>query len=643
MTLRPAVCRTRRVTSKPHWRWVNLLLLFLCLLGASAPARGQEAADPAAPKPLDILLLIDSSPSSHETDPQGLRINAAKFLLDYLQATAQVLRVNYRAGVANFGGRVGDTTPLRLLEGGIVQGEIVSQTISYTDFRPPLDWALRELRARSFGVGNQMAVILFTDGNPQLTSDALTVQQKQAYFEGQPLAGDASQLSMPGLVNELREAGVAVFVVGIGEARQDARFWQQLVGADSYRSLNDVGGLSAIYHEFATRLLGAVARPVRTLQTTGSPFRESAPPYLEQIIFSLVKETPAVAATLTDPSGNVVTPTVGGRPGDLYAIYAIANPAPGDWQIGVNGSAQMWVDQRLAHLTLEAPQGPQILRQPIPIAARLVRNGQAIADPDLQIGVSVTLPGAAGVVSQATTRTDDGIFTTAFVPETAGVYTVTATARLRDQPLAVEGQRLMISAYPAPSVVRFQIKGEPAPGRTVTLLATLADANRMQDGQPVEVALLDQDGVSSGTVSLHDDGRSPDQRAGDGVFSADLIISPALQAVELVMTGRTTEGVSFSVRERYPLVETTVATATATVGVTPTPPMTLTPTATEMPPVTPAVTPPPPGDKVGIAGSDWRWLIAALALGEVIGGVAFFVWKTEPLVEPSGKRPGSDN
>ncbi len=188
MTIRPAGICTRRTTPKPRWQWVTVLLL-LSLLGARTPVHGQEGSPLSAPKPLDVILLIDSSPSTGDTDPKGWRISASRFLLDYLQATSQVLRVNYRAGVANFGGRIGATTPLRLLEGGIVQGTIVSETISYTDFRPPLDWALREFRARSFGVGNAMAVILFTDGNPQLTQQPLTVAPEGALFYGTALSG----------------------------------------------------------------------------------------------------------------------------------------------------------------------------------------------------------------------------------------------------------------------------------------------------------------------------------------------------------------------------------------------------------------------------------------------------------------------
>ena len=107
MTIRPAGICTHRTTPKPRWQWVTVLLLLLSLLGGSAPANGQESGPLSAPKPLDVILLIDSSPSTRETDRSGWRISASRFLLDYLQATSQVLRVNYRAGVANFGGRMG--------------------------------------------------------------------------------------------------------------------------------------------------------------------------------------------------------------------------------------------------------------------------------------------------------------------------------------------------------------------------------------------------------------------------------------------------------------------------------------------------------------------------------------------------------
>ncbi len=69
----------------------------------------------------------------------------------------------------------------------------------------------------------------------------------------------------------MQNAGITVLTVGIGDARQDTSFWQNLVGAGNYRSLNDVANLPAIYHEFAVRLLGAVASPACFLQTADSP------------------------------------------------------------------------------------------------------------------------------------------------------------------------------------------------------------------------------------------------------------------------------------------------------------------------------------------------------------------------------------
>ncbi|MFZ1598833.1 MAG: vWA domain-containing protein, partial [Anaerolineae bacterium] len=625
MTIRPAGICTHRTTPKPRWQWVTVLLLLLSLLGGSAPANGQESGPLSAPKPLDVILLIDSSPSTRETDRSGWRISASRFLLDYLQATSQVLRVNYRAGVANFGGRMGATTPLRLLEGGIVQGTIVSETVSYTDFRPPLDWALREFRARSFGVGNAMAIILFTDGNPQLTDQRLAAEQKAQYFTGQPLAGDASELRLPGLVKELQDAGITVLTVGIGDARQDASFWQNLVGADNYRSLDDAANLPTIYHEFAVRLLGAVASPARFLQAADSPARETVPPYLEQVIFSFVKEKPAVQVTLTDPTGKTYSPTAGGQANDLHQIYAIANPAPGAWQITVSGgSTQLWVDQRLSRLLIEGPQGPQILRQPLPLTARLVRNGEAITDQALQIRISVALPGAGGAIEEAMARTDGGAFVFTLVPTLSGVYTVTATSRLNDQLLAVDSVPLVLAAYPAPSVGRFQVDGAIAPGQTVILRARLNDWDRLARDQAVEALLFDQAEMSLGTVSLHDDGRAPDQQAGDGVYSADLIIAPSLQAVELAIAGRTVNGVSFSLRERYSLAQAMITTTPATVVATPTLD-THTPAVSSATPTTPTAdrTPTPtPGNKSGIEGGDWGWLALALAAGAaVVGGV----------------------
>ncbi len=313
----------------------------------------------------------------------------------------------------------------------------------------------------------------------------------------------------------------------------------------------------------------------------------------------------------------------------------------------VEAAPQLWVDQRLSRLVLEGPQGPQVLRQPLPLTARLVRNGQVIADKDLHVRVNAAFPNAGDTVEEDMSRTENGAFTHTLVPTAAGIYTVTATARLGNQPLAVDRLPLIVSAYPAPGVARFQIEGAIAPGQSVILSARLNDSDRLERNQPVEVALFDQEDASLGTVPLYDDGRAPDQQAGDGTYSADLIVAPALRAIELAVAGRTVDGVSFSLRERLSLAQATAGTPTAAATtVTPMPPTATTPTAAQVTPtmaVTTVTPTPPASDKQGLAGSDWGWLAAVLVLKPFIacGGLFLVGDQTQGgEVEPGGAKFG---
>ncbi|HEB78317.1 MAG TPA: VWA domain-containing protein, partial [Methylothermaceae bacterium] len=369
---------------------VLLAGLVILLIQSIVIAQGEQS--PTSVTPLDVILLIDSSPSMEKTDPDQLRVHAARFLLDYLEATSQVLGVNYRGGVVNFGGTIGKTASLRPLQGGAVRDSIVAERIPFTDFRPPLDFALREFRARSFGSGNTMAIVLFTDGEPQLGKERLSQQDKERYFRGEEIEGDASQLKLDQLVGELQTAGVEIFVVAIGDARKDAALWQSLIPADHYRSIDSTTNLAQVYHDFATDLIGGLEVQPQTL-LAGQESRVVLDPYLEYALFSFVKDTADVTVSVSDPRGIPQPPTLGGGPDNLYEIYTIKKPQEGAWQVkAANGGALWWLDQRLPVLTVTAPESPQVLGQPVVVSATLLRDQAPVTDERLELQAVVKGP-----------------------------------------------------------------------------------------------------------------------------------------------------------------------------------------------------------------------------------------------------------
>ncbi len=200
---------------------ISLILLVVALFVCpTVHALDQPVED--APGSLDVIMLIDNSTSMIGNDPDGLRVRAAKFLVDYLRANAEAMGTNYWVGVANFGREIGDTVSLHLLQDDTIRDRIHEERLGQTDFHPPLQFARNELR-RDFDSGKKMAVILFTDGRPQLTGTPMTEDELQSYF------GD-----LVPLVNELQNRDVSLFVLGIGDAQKDRDNWMRLIPKEHY-------------------------------------------------------------------------------------------------------------------------------------------------------------------------------------------------------------------------------------------------------------------------------------------------------------------------------------------------------------------------------------------------------------------------
>jgi hypothetical protein len=195
------------------------------LLLSTTGARAQQPD--AGPVNLDVILLIDNSMSMSEgeppSDPEGLRVRAARFLVDYLWANAETAGANYRVGVVSFGGVVSDVIPLRLVGDEAVRDGIRAEEIEYTDFQGSLEYALREFRAKSFDTGNRTAVILLTDGRPNPAGRGLTDVELEAYFA-----------DLAPLVRDLEEGGAALYVLGIGDAQEDRENWTGLIPDEHY-------------------------------------------------------------------------------------------------------------------------------------------------------------------------------------------------------------------------------------------------------------------------------------------------------------------------------------------------------------------------------------------------------------------------
>lgn len=225
--------------------------------GLAAPAGSFAAEDPAVQNPSDdpllayggclaaqhtgdLLLVLDTSGSLADTDPEAARVTAAQYLLDRLATTGQRAGFTLDVAVSGFGTdyeRALDWTPLD--DGGLARAKDAVGTFRAkdraldTDYWTALEGARQQLadKASAGGGTRCQAVAWFSDGGldiePRTTAKLrATMPRTGAYAPGidvttpegaaQAEAAAATSLCRSGgLADQLRASGVVVLGVGL--------------------------------------------------------------------------------------------------------------------------------------------------------------------------------------------------------------------------------------------------------------------------------------------------------------------------------------------------------------------------------------------------------------------------------------------
>ena len=377
---------------------------------------------------LDLLLLVDSSGSTATTDPDNLRVSAANYLLDYVQAIGEARGEVYRFAAANFSTGIQDVgkVPWTVLKGDAWRDKLFASSTGGTDFKAALDYAL-DLRAEPGGAG-KLAVVIFTDGRPDPAEPNL-----DAYFDG-----------LGTQIIELQETDTEILVVALGDNSTEDQ-WQEKLGAANYRYVDANTDLAGVYHDFLAGLLGLGTEGIRPV-SDGTETTITVEPYLEELVISVIKESTNVQVDVANPFGGMPEPSRGGE-STLHVVYALKSPTAGTWTVRLSGGGgQVIVDRQYATLDLDAPTEEQALGEPVDVTGRLIRHGIVIDnDPDLHLSVAVK--DAAGRFSmEDLIRTSDGRYIGKLTGLSAeGTYTLTLSGEYGSQPVGRNRQ------HPSPS------------------------------------------------------------------------------------------------------------------------------------------------------------------------------------------------
>lgn len=491
---------------KPRCVWLIAVIWLLSDLGASARLTADQQ-DPPKSLGMDVVLLIDSSESTRKTDPNDDRLKAAHFLLDYLEATAELLQVNHRAAIANFGGEVGVASPLQLVGQRRVHQAIQKQTIPNTDFRPALEFAIRELKGSSVGTGWQAIVVLFTDGLPDFGSGTLEGKDLERYFSGEAIPGDPEELQLNQLVGELHEMGSEMFVVAVGQRMEAAKGWSSLLDESSYVELGSIEQLATAYHRIFSEKLGFENVEQYEL-TSGEPVTVGFEPLLEHATLSFIKKQPGATVTLEGVKGGKPRRITGGGAEELHEVYEITDPAANGKLKAVisTGSARLLVAQRRPQITVQEPISPQVLGMPISVILSIGERGHTEAYKRMSVFATVSGPGFIEPITEEFTPVDEETMRLVTEPITVpGLYDVEVGVRQRGEVLKGFGEHLQIRLEPIPTISSVEIGQNRVHGHPPELSVTIDDVS---NAMSLRYAWLSISGSNEEPVRLYPlDGR----------------------------------------------------------------------------------------------------------------------------------------
>jgi uncharacterized protein YegL len=363
---------------------------------------------------LDIFLLIDQSGSMKgdiidpvASDPEGIRIRAAQYFVDYLQYFADPKSRN-RISIINFGTDTPEHYQLPLTDMNSpekikqIKERIQEYSLGYTNFHQALT-KVQDYYKKSVipGENRQPIVIIFTDGQPQ---DKRALTQPQ-YFEELSTLIEKHMKNVP-VEKSVRPVNFEFFIIALDAKgaywSKDSAFWEKVAPQKTYSMKNaNEEELEGIYGKIIETIFTAHAGEWTDLES-GGELKVTIPPYVEKVVISVKKDIKIKNQELqiVNPKGErlkegknlIVNPTTG------MNLYAILEPEAGEWKLSLTPSGKVRVksDFLPTKLDIVKPEMIHPLGEPIEIATSFLRSDGTPVIPlshyPLSFSASVTMP-----------------------------------------------------------------------------------------------------------------------------------------------------------------------------------------------------------------------------------------------------------
>ncbi|MBD3181102.1 VWA domain-containing protein [Candidatus Poribacteria bacterium] len=311
---------------------------------------------------VDILLLLDQSgsmngyPGHPATDPDGLRIDASKYLLNNVaQKSSKDLR--HKIGIVNFGSDVPDNAVIPLTETTVAKNDpgtkillsnLKTLSLGDTSFIQALEAAYREFSSqKKTGQSRKKVIIIFTDGEPD---DPRNLSLDE-YFQ-----------EIDSFVNlSLKSLGCDIYVIGIDTAGtswdRSAPRWERILTDKYVYQISGMEQLRERFNETVRQIFGIPLVPPDIVTSSGIEF--DVPPYLDRIEFHIFPENADTKLSIIAPDSKEVGNSslqTSVEEYENYSIVTVQYPPYGKWKYQIKGGT-----------------GPiEVYRNAIPIGMKLV-------------------------------------------------------------------------------------------------------------------------------------------------------------------------------------------------------------------------------------------------------------------------------
>ena len=308
-------------------------LLFCVLLGASLLATSYAYAAPVVIDPsdgIDAIIVIDTSGSMREADPERIALEAASLFMDMMETR------NSRIGIVGFSGSLHSVMPLTSIGDPSIRDEI-RNTISNFVYHGWTDIGLALRTAAEMIIDdpvttNSPMILLFTDGRVDLGIGERTVDMSYAdAWWAVDAVGD----------------NVPIYTIGLNfDGDLNFEFLREVAERTNARNYiaEEAGVLPQIFNAiFASHIRSSITE-VATVVATGDEHAEVLIPipsaFVSEANIIMLSSQPIVDARLFDPSGREIvfdedtyTLTYANR----YSMIKVLAPMVGDWLLSVKG------------------------------------------------------------------------------------------------------------------------------------------------------------------------------------------------------------------------------------------------------------------------------------------------------------------